>query len=284
MGRFLMDHSIMNDARNQFTAIAAREPVPLARGALLIAKEEYPDLDVEKYTDRLAALAREAEPAVHAGADTVERVQLLSHFLFAEKGFEGNRDQYSDPRNSFLNEVLDRRLGIPITLSVVYLEVGRRLGINLYGVSFPTHFLVKAVDERGEMIIDPFCGGTILGLDEIRARLAELYNQPVEVHPAMIKAVGARHILARMLRNLKEIYSTASDWPRALSALDRILLLDPRSADAVAERGALYERLECFQAALDDFQSFLSQASEHPGADAAREAVMRLTRQVARIN
>src|SRR5208282_3287743 len=160
----------MNDARNQFATIAAREPVPLARGALLIAREEYPDLDVDQYMDRLAALAREAEPAVRAGADTVERVQLLSHFLFAEKGFEGNRDQYSDPRNSYLNQVLDRRLGIPITLSVLYLEVGRRLGINLYGVSFPAHFLVKAVDERGELIIDPFCGGTILGLDEIRAR------------------------------------------------------------------------------------------------------------------
>jgi regulator of sirC expression with transglutaminase-like and TPR domain len=274
----------MNDARNQFAIIAAREPVPLARGALLIAREEYPDLNVDHYMDRLAALAREAEPAVRAGADTVERVQLLSHFLFAEKGFEGNRDNYSDPRNSYLNQVLDRRLGIPITLSIVYLEVGRRLGINLYGVSFPAHFLVKAVDDRGELMIDPFCGGTILGLDEIRARLAEIYNQPVEVHPAMIKAVGERQILIRMLRNLKEIYSNTSDWTRALSVLDRILLLDPRAADEMAERGALYERLECFQAALDDFQSFLSQAPEHPNADTAREAVMRLTRQVARIN
>src|SRR5208282_5805238 len=116
-----------------------------------------PELDIDKYMDQLATLAREAEPAVHAGANTVERVQALSHFLFEERGFEGNRDRYSDPRNSFLNEVLDRRLGIPITLSIVYLEVGRRLGIDLYGVSFPAHFLVKAVDERGELIIDPFC-------------------------------------------------------------------------------------------------------------------------------
>ena len=100
----------------------------------------------------------------------------------------------------------------------------------------------------------------------------------------MIKAVGERQILVRMLRNLKEIYSNTSDWTRALSVLDRILLLDPRAADEMAERGALYERLECFQAALDDFQSFLSQAPEHPNADTAREAVMRLTRQVARIN
>src|SRR5229473_3779668 len=179
----------MNDARREFTMIAAREPVPLARGALLIAKEEYPDLDIDAYLDKLAALAREAEPIVHAGSDTVERVQLLSHFLFELKGFEGNAENFGDPRNSFLNDVINRRLGIPITLSIIYLDVGRRLGINLYGVSFPTHFLVKAVDERGELIIDPFCVGAIIGIDQIRARLAEVYGQPVDVHPTMLKAV-----------------------------------------------------------------------------------------------
>ena len=125
---------------------------------------------------------------MRAGDDTVERVQLLSHFLFEQKGFEGNNENYNDPRNSFLNEVLKRRLGIPITLSIVYLEVGRRLGLNLYGVSFPNHFLVKAVDERGELMIDPFVGGIILVLDEIRARLAQIYKQPVEVHPTMLKS------------------------------------------------------------------------------------------------
>ncbi|HVN63823.1 MAG TPA: tetratricopeptide repeat protein [Candidatus Binataceae bacterium] len=274
----------MNDVRREFVEIAAREPIPLARGALLIAKEEYPELDIETYLDQLAVLAREAEPIVRSGSDTIERIHLLSHFLFELKGFEGNVEHFSDPRNSFLNDVLNRRLGIPITLSVIYLEVGRRLGINLYGVSFPTHFLVKAVDERGELIVDPFAGGKILSLDEIRARLTQVYGQPVDIHPSMLKAVGGRHILARMLRNLKGIYAGASDWTRALAALDRILLLDPRAIEELAERGALYERLECFKAALDDYQSFLSQAPEHPAADGAREAVLRLMRQVALIN
>ncbi|HEY6394610.1 MAG TPA: tetratricopeptide repeat protein [Candidatus Binataceae bacterium] len=274
----------MNDARREFTMVASREPIALARGALLIAKEEYPDLSVDSYIDRLAALAREAEPIVRAGSNTVEKIQLLSNYLFEQKGFEGNRDQFSDPRNSFLNKVIDRRLGIPITLSVIYLEVGRRLGLNLFGVSFPTHFLVKAVDERGELIIDPFNGGSILGLDEIRARLTQVYGQPVELHFSMLKAVGGRHILARMLRNLKESYASASDWNRALAALDRILLLDPRALEELIERGGLYERMECFKAALDDYRSFLSQAPEHPSADTAREAVMRLVRQVALIN
>lgn len=274
----------MGDTRREFAMLAAKEPVPLARGALLIAKEEYPDLDIEQHIDKLATLAREAEPIVRAGEDTVERVQLLSHFLFELKGFEGNAENYNDPRNSFLNDVINRRLGIPITLSVVYLEVGRRLGINLYGVSFPTHFLVKAVDERGELIIDPYVGGKILSIEEIRARLTQIYGQPVELNPAMLKARGARHILARILRNLKITYMNGSDWMRALSALDRIIMLEPRALDELVERGGLYERLECFKAALDDYQSFLSMAPEHPSADAAREAVLRLIRQVSLIN
>jgi|SRR5215475_2799508 len=274
----------MDDARREFATIAAREPVPLVRGALLIAKEEYPDLAVDSYIDRFAELAREAEPIVHSGDDTVERVQLLSHFLCEQKGFQGDRENLGDPRNSFLNQVLDRRLGLPITLSIVYLEVGRRLGINLFGVSFPTHFLVKAVDERGELIIDPFSGGAILTVDQIKARLAQIYGQPVELHPALLKAASPRHILTRVLRNLKNVYNGASDWARALSALDRILLLDPRAVEELAERGELYERLECFKAALDDYQSFLSLAPEHPAADTARDAVLRLVRQVALIN
>jgi regulator of sirC expression with transglutaminase-like and TPR domain len=274
----------MNAARSEFSRLAAREPIPLTRGALLIAKEEYPGLDVDHYLDRLNALASQAEPTVRDGADTVERIQLLSDFLFNTQGFAGNHEEYSDPRNSFLNEVIERRLGIPITLSVIYLEVGRRLGLNLYGVSFPAHFLVKAVDERGELIIDPFNGGTILGLEDLNARIAQIYGRPVPLDPAMLRAVGSRHILVRMLRNLKNIYITAGDSSRTLAALDRILMLDARAAEELLERAALYERLECFKAALDDYQGFLSQAPEHRGAERARESVMRLMAQVARIN
>ncbi len=274
----------MSDTREEFSKLAAREPIPLARGALLIAKEEYPALNVEEFLERIADLAREAAPAVQAGADTIEKVQLLSEFLFNNKGFDGNRDQFGDPRNSFLNDVLERRLGIPITLSVIYIEVGRQLGLNLFGVSFPAHFLVKAVDDRGELIVDPFNAGAILSLDEIRARLTQIYGQPVEIDPAMLKAVGARDILSRMLRNLKNIYAAASDWNKALSTLDRILMLDPRAVVEILERGGVYERLECFGPALEDFRSFLSLAPDHPGADAARDAVVRLLRQVSRLN
>jgi regulator of sirC expression with transglutaminase-like and TPR domain len=273
-----------DDVRREFAMLAAHEPIPLARGALLIAKDEYPELDLEKYLDQLAALAREAEPVLRAAKGTVEKIQSLSEFLFTRKGFEGNRDQYGDPRNSFLNEVLERRLGIPISLSVLYIEVGRRLGLNLHGVSFPTHFLVKAVDNYRELIIDPFNHGAILDRDEIRARLQQIYQQPVDVRPEMLKPVSTRHILVRMLRNLKNIYAHGADWQRVLAVLDRILTLDPRSLEELLERAVLYERMECFAAALDDFQSFLTQAPEHPAAETVREAVIRLTQQVSRLN
>jgi regulator of sirC expression with transglutaminase-like and TPR domain len=272
------------EARREFLALASREPVSLARGALLIAKEEYPELSVDQYISRLNELAREASPWVVAGANTVERVQNLSQFLFEHSHFAGNRTSYGDPRNSFLNDVLERKLGIPISLSVVYLEIGRRNGLRLEGVAFPGHFLVKAIDERGELIIDPFNEGAILNIEQLRARLNQVYGQPVDLHPAMLRAATPRQILTRMLRNLKNVYVAASDWTRAMSALDRILILEPRSIEDLLERAKLYEMLECFQAALDDLQSFLSIAPDHIAAEAAREAVMRLMRQVAQIS
>jgi regulator of sirC expression with transglutaminase-like and TPR domain len=272
------------EARREFVGLAAREPIPLARGALVIAKEEYPDLDIDLYLERLADLAREAARWLGAAASTVEQVQSLSRFLFEHHGFAGNQNSYGDPRNSFLNEVMERKLGIPISLSVIYIEVGRRAGMKLEGVSFPGHFLVKATDERGELIIDPFNEGMILNVEQLRARLNQVYGQPVELHPAMLRAAPSRQILSRMLRNLKNIYVAASDWTRAIAALDRILILEPRSLEDILERAKLYETLECFQAALDDLQSFLSIAPDHPIAEAAREGVMRLSRQVSRIS
>jgi len=275
----------MNDeARREFTVVAAREPLALARGALLIAKEEYPDLSVDQYLERFAELAREASRWVNAGANTVEQVQNLSQFLFEHQRFAGNRTSYGDPRNSFLNDVLDRKLGLPITLSVVYIEVGRRAGLKLEGVSFPGHFLVKATDDKGELIIDPFNEGAILDLEQLRSRLNQVYGQPVELHPAMLRAATSRQILSRMLRNLKGVYVAASDWMRAIAALDRILILEPHSLEDILERAKLYETLECFQAALDDLQSFLSIAPDHAVAEAVRESVMRLMRQVAQIS
>jgi len=274
----------MNEARREFVSLVARDPVPLARCALLIAKEEYPALDVDKYLDSLSALARKGEAQICAAEDTFERVERLSNFLFVEQGFAGNSNEYDDPRNSFLNDVIERKLGIPISLSVVYIEVGRQLGLDLHGVSFPGHFLVKAVDELGELIIDPFNQGCILSIDDIRARLHQVYGEEMELQPELLKAADARQILSRMLRNLKNIYVGSSDWTRGLSTLDRILILEPKSSNELLERSGLYEKLECFQAALDDLQSFLSVSPDHPDTESAREGVIRLMRQVALIN
>lgn len=272
----------MDDARQEFAALISRDPIPLATGALLIAKEEYPGLDVGRYAHSLDELAREAEPWAEAGG-VFERVQGLSRFLFEHKGFAGNRLSYGDPRNSFLNEVLERRLGIPITLSIVYLEVGRRLGLSLSGISFPGHFLVGALDDHVQLIVDPFEQGILLTREDLEARLERSYGQPVRIPPAALQAATPRQILARMLRNLKGIYTAASDWPRALGALDRILMLQPRATEHLLERAQLLEMLECFKPALDDLQSFAAIAPEHPAIDAVREKIVQLAREVARI-
>jgi regulator of sirC expression with transglutaminase-like and TPR domain len=274
---------MMDEARQEFAALVTQDPIPLARGALLIAKEEYPELDLEGYLGRLDELAREAEPWT-AGEDNLARTQGLSRFLFEDQRFAGNRLSYGDPRNSFLNEVLDRKLGIPITLSLVYLEVGRRLGIRLEGVAFPGHFLVKAVDGGGEIIVDPFNQGVLLTREDLQARLQTAYGQPVHLGPAALRAASPRQILFRMLRNLKNIYTASSDWMRALAAMDRALLLEPRAVDTLLERAKLYEMLECFKAALEDLQAVIRIAPEHPAADALRDKIVYLMREVARIN
>ncbi len=220
---------------------------------------------------------------MRAGANTVERVQILSHFLFEQKGFEGNAENYNDPRNSFLNDVLDRRLGLPITLSVVYLEVGRRSG-SIFTASRSRTFPGQGGRRARRADYRPLQRRHDPGARR-DPRAPEPNLRPAgRVASRDAEGGGARHILARMLRNLKIVYVAASDWMRALAALDRILMLEPRSLEELLERGRLYERLECFKPALDDYQSFLSQAPEHPAAEAAREAVMRLMRQVALIN
>lgn len=273
----------MEDARQEFAALISRDPIPLATGALLIAKEEYGNLDVAHYAGCLDELAREVGPWM-SGGSVVERVKALSRFLFEHKGFAGNRLSYGDPRNSFLNEVLERRLGIPITLSIVYLEVGWRLGLELEGISFPGHFLVGVPDDREGLIVDPFERGMLLTRQDLEQRLSKAYGRQVRIPPSAMQAATARQILARVLRNLRHIYTAASDWPRALAALDRVLMLQPRAIDDLLERARLFEMLECFGPALDDLQNFVRIAPEHPAVDAVREKIVELTREVARIS
>jgi len=254
----------------------AQEPIDLARAALAIAREEYPDLDEGRYLRLLDRLAEGVQSGVPAGASPERRVGRMNQYLFHELGFSGNQSDYYDARNSFLNEVLDRRLGIPLTLSIVYIEVGRRCGLRVEGVGFPGHFLCKVHLEGGELVVDPFHRGQLLGLEEIKRRLSSAVGSPLKFDPRLLRAATARDILVRMLQNLRSLYQERNDMPRALSAVDRLLMLAPDNIRGLRERAQLYEQLGGSAAAAADLEKVLQLEPGASDASALRARVRRL--------
>lgn len=242
----------LSQVRTSFAALVSRpsEAIPLAEAALLIAAEEYPQLDVAAYLRRLDALADETREAVEKAQDGRAAGAALARFLYEVQGFRGNEDDYYDPRNSFLNEVLDRRRGIPITLSIVYMEVARRLGVGVQGVGLPGHFLVRLVEDG--TFVDPFMGQVDLTENDCAERVRALHGARLKLEPSMLAAQSHRQILIRVLRNLREIYRVQGDGPRELAALDRIVLLQPRDPYVRRERAGALERLGAYRRALRD--------------------------------
>lgn len=266
---------------------APDEDIDLAEAALLIAADEYRDLDVDAYLERLDGMAGDLRRRLRQDISPSEAIIALNHYLFGELGFRGNAVEYYDPRNSFLNEVIDRRLGIPITLSVVYLEVGRRIGLPLRGVSFPGHFLVKCALRDGTIVLDPYGKGASLSLGDLVQRLKAL-GKGLAPDPEMVKRMlsgaGKKDILVRMLRNLKGIYLRQRALTKALGAVERIITLAPQSAEEYRDRGALYLEQECFRAALADFRHYLSLQPHAADAAAVTKKVAELQQVAARLN
>jgi regulator of sirC expression with transglutaminase-like and TPR domain len=270
-------------ARERFAELARRpEPeIDLAEGALWIAAEAYPGLDVAAYLAKLDELAAALHPVVGEGA-LRERVLRLNRGLFREHRFAGNRRDYYDPRNSFLNEVLDRRLGIPLTLALVFVEVAQRLGIPAVGVCFPGHFLAK-VPGAEEIVVDAFAG-TLLAEADCRTRFQRVMGADATFGPDALRAARPREILARMLGNLKRIYLERRDFLLALGCCDRLLLLDPDAPAELRDRGLLYQRLECFAAAVADLERFLQLAPGHSAAPGVRRVLRPLREQARRVH
>jgi regulator of sirC expression with transglutaminase-like and TPR domain len=265
-------------AREQFLRIVGLpdEHIDLAEAALWVAAEQYEGLDVPAYLAQLAEFAERARPSV-CGAGTLEqRVAALNHFLYDEQSFRGNRSDYYDARNSFLNEVIDRRTGIPITLAVVYLSIGARLGLPVHGVGFPGHFLVKCA-APDEILIDPF-EGKLLTRAECEARWLATLGADTPFDARSLEPAPARQTLARLIGNLKQIYLAQQDWSRALACVERILVLVPDAPLELRDRGLLYARLECFAAAAADLQQFLALAPDDPTAPGVRQQLVELMR------
>ena len=270
--------------RERFAELAhiPDERIDLAEAALLIAAEAYPDLDINAYLQRLDTLAQEARAFLGTVTSDVERIQRLNQFLFIEKKFVGNQKRYYDRRNSFLNEVLDRHTGIPITLSVVYIEVARRLDLAVQGVGFPGHFLAKYVGER-EIIIDAFFGQVLTERD-CRERLQSVLGPEASFDRRYLRPATPREILVRMLGNLKQVHIKAEEFEAALSCSERILMLTPDNPQEIRDRGLLYQRLECYGAALADLERFLQLAPRDETADTIRENLLTVRRQAAQIH
>jgi regulator of sirC expression with transglutaminase-like and TPR domain len=249
-------------ARWYFAEIAALEEdaFPLDRAALIMALDEYPELDFQEYLRRLDTLAARVE--VLAGEDRapVDVIESMNEILFVQEGLRGNSDDYYDPRNSYLNDVLDRKLGIPISLSVIYLEVARRINFKIEGVGFPGHFLVKHASKNRDIIIDPFNLGRILTQNECQELLDKIFNGTVLINPSLLQPMQKRQIMTRMLYNLKEIYTQKEQYQKAISVVDKILMLNPMTPSELRDRGLLHMQTSFFAKALADLESYLANA------------------------
>ena len=254
--------------RNLVDALMAASNAPgadLAPAALVIARLEYPHLDPSPYLERLTALGDAArlhvEREAAAGAESPHvRIRALNTFLFESQGFVGNREHYEDPRNSCLNEVMDRHTGIPITLSLVYMEVGRRAGLNVEGVNFPGHFLVHAsedADARRKVIVDAFHGGALLSEHDCRRLLQKHVGSEVAFSKSLLAPATRNQIIVRMLLNLKRLYVHMRSFPQARDTTELLLAMTPSALSELRDRGLLAFHLNDVASALRDLQTYL---------------------------
>jgi len=302
-----------------FTSLAGSDitddAIDLTRAALLISRTRYPDLDIEAYAARIDSLARRVAglvpsvvrntvpsgtpnlvPSLVPNFDARQTISALNYVLFGELGLRGNRDDYYDPRNSFLNDVLDRGLGIPITLSVVYLEVAQRIGFPVAGIGMPGHFLLKyrpttytdsdgtQPGENEEVLIDCFNQGDTLSPQDCQKRLNEIYSGEMALRPEFLHPVNRRQILARMLNNLKTVYLSTRDFRKALTIADLMLVIRPHSAEDVKQRALLRYSMEMHNLAAEDLGEYLRISPAAEDAGEVRQMFLSIRRMLAAMN
>ena len=261
------------------------EDIDLARAALAIAKTEYPKLDAAPHLAHLEDLASRARRRLSAYSNTQEILRAINGVLFEEEQLKGNTEEYFDPRNSFLNDVLERKLGIPITLALIYAEVARRVGMPLVGVGMPGHFLLKYYEADGrQLILDPFNRGAQLTPQDCQRRLEQIYSGQMLMQPEFLAAVSKRQWLTRMLNNLKTIYLSGRNFRKALPIADLILAIYPRSPEDVKQRAALRYNLGQLGRAMQDFETYLKMLPEASDGDEIRQVIMAIRRTLASWN
>lgn len=260
------------------------ERIDLIRSALVIARTEYPALDIEEYAGRIERMSRRAA-ALAAGMGASGIRAALNHVMFEEGNLRGNREDYYDPRNSFLNDVLDRGLGIPITLAIIYMEVAKRVGFLLAGVGMPGHFLLKHYGEDGqETLIDCFNHGDILSRQDCQSRLDEIYSGEMALRPEFLHPISRRQILTRMLNNLKTVYLSTRNFRKALTIADLILIIHPRSAEDVKQRGLLRYSMGMHALAAEDLNEYLKISPTASDREEVRQMSLSIWRMLALMN
>jgi regulator of sirC expression with transglutaminase-like and TPR domain len=250
----------------------------LGAAALTIARVEYPELSTTPYLDQLDELAERSGAARRRDPETT--LDRLRHFLFEERGFRGNAGDYYDPRNSCLNDVLDRKLGIQITLSLLMMEVGRRVGLAIEGVGLPGHFVVRAHVGARHVLLDPFNGGALLTPDAAASVVAKAIGKPVEIQDAHWAPCGKRQILVRMLRNLKTVYAQRGTWDRALPVTERLLLLEPDSPIHLRDRGTILTKLGRLHEGAAEWDRYLTRHADAPDAASFRRELRRVRQEL----
>ena len=257
--------------------------IDLARAALAIARWEYPGLDTEAYLEQLDGLAR-AVDGTRRSPDALGRLHRLREYLFVEQGFAGNRDDYYDPRNSFLNDVLDRRQGIPITLSLVLMEVGKRLGLHIEGIGLPGHFIAGARLGDSQILLDPFNGGALVTPEECAELVGSVLGRPVTLQPEHYAPVTGRQMVSRMLANLKGAYWRRKQWDRVVGAIDRLLVLDPKAAGEWRDRGVAWSNLGEVRRGLGDWERYLTEFPDAEDHETVRGHLRRARQKLAQLN
>jgi regulator of sirC expression with transglutaminase-like and TPR domain len=282
-GRCMVIHSL-----DYFAALVQQDDsIPLFEAALAIAQDADPQLDLAATQAEVDALAATLQRRLAADASSVQKLRMLNHFFYHELGFAGNVNDYYDPDNSYLHRVLSTRRGIPISLAVLYMELAQQIGLNVKGISFPGHFLMKLSVQAGEIVLDPFNGAS-LSREELEERLEPYFEQ--QSYPGAIPlsyylhAAHPREILVRMLRNLKTLFVEHVRWQRVLSVQQRLVILLPGDVIERRDRGLAYANVECPQAALQDIEAYLSERPYAPDAEVLRDKLPELREASRRLN
>jgi regulator of sirC expression with transglutaminase-like and TPR domain len=250
--------------------------INLAKAALQIACFEYPHLKVDNYLNRINLMADEVKKRLPDRLYPLKIVKIINQYLFEDLQFTGNTQDYYDPRNSYLNDVIERRTGIPLTLSIIYLEIAKQIDFPMVGIGMPGHFIIRPDFEEVEIFVDPFHGGEILFEQDCQERLSQVYQQPVKLEEHFLNIATNQQILLRLLTNLKYIYLNRQQWSQTIRTLDLLLLLIPNHPLELRDRGLVYYQIGQFTQAKQDLGFYLALLPNAQDAESIRQLLQKI--------